>query len=110
MKLKYKRINRSVITYQSGDDQEALILAKLGMSNAAIRARTSLSDGQITYRLHKAKNVEENRFGYRTEFRNGVSPLALDLIKDLHAVLAADIKRNVVPRITHPEPQTINIK
>ena len=81
MKKQYKRISQNVITFDSGDDNEALVLAKLGMSNKCIQAHTSLTDGQITYRLNKAKNVEENDLGYRVAFRNGVSPLATQMIQ-----------------------------
>jgi hypothetical protein len=63
MKKLYKRLSKNVITFQTGDDNRAVVLAKLGMSNKAIRARTKLTSNQITYRLHKAKEVEENAGG-----------------------------------------------
>ena len=100
---------QNIITFESGDDNRALVLAKLGMSNACIKANTKLSDGQITYRLSKARRVEENELGYRVAYRNGVSPLAFKIIHDLSAVAAADIRRNVVPKITHPTPDTVKL-
>lgn len=104
-----KSINRNIITFESGDDNKALVLAKLGMSNAAIKARTGLSDGQITYRLTKAKVFENNEQGYRVAFRNGVSQEAVEIIRDMQNVINADIQRNLVPLIAHPTPQTVEV-
>ena len=103
----YKRFSKSVITFQSGDDNRAVVLAKLGMSNKAIRARTKLTSNQINYRLNKAKEVEENNGGYRVEFRNGISPLAQQLINDLSGVLEQEVRRNISPRILHLVPETV---
>jgi len=110
MQKKYKRINKNIITFQAGDDYIALALAKRGMSNRAIRARTSLSNNQINYRLHRAKTVEDLDWGYRVAFRNGVSPLAQQVIRDTEAVVRADIMRNVVEVIIHPTPEVRGAK
>jgi hypothetical protein len=107
MKKPYKRLSKNVITFDSGDDNRVVVLAKLGMSNKAIRDRTKLTSNQITYRLHKAKVVEENDGGYRVEFRNGVSPLAQQLINDLSGVLEQEVRRNISPRILHLVPETV---
>jgi hypothetical protein len=109
MKKPYKRLDKRIITFDHGDDCKSVVLAKLGMSNKAIKARTSLSDNQISYRLAKAKAVEENAGGYRVEFRNGVSPLAQQLIDDLSGVLEKEIQRTIVPRILHPTPEIVKI-
>ena len=109
MKPPYKRLDRRIITFAQGDDCKSVVLAKLGMSNRAIKARTRLSDNQITYRLAKARRVEENEGGYRVEFRNGVSPLAQQLIDDLSGILEKEIHRTIVPKIVHPTPETVRI-
>ena len=110
MKSKYKQISRNVITFQSGDDLESLIMAKLGMSNKAIKAKTNLSDNQISYRLAKAKSVEEAECGYRIAFRDGVSPLATRMMRDLRSVALADIKANVSTQIVKLTPETVRLK
>lgn len=109
MKKKYKKLAPHSVTYESGDDQKAVVLAKLGLSNFAIRGRTDLTDSQITYRLHKAKVLEENERGYRVDFRNGSSPLVKQLIADLSGVLAEEVKRSICPKIIHPTPETVKV-
>jgi len=100
----------NVITFQQGDDNEALAMAMLGMSNKAIKRHIDgrLSDGQITYRLAKAKRVEGNKFGYRVDYRNGESPVAQQIINDVAGILHEEIRRNVTMKITHPTPETVN--
>lgn len=104
-----KKIARNLITFQSGDDNECVALAKMGLSNRAIKGRTSLSDCQISYRLTKAKKAEENEDGYRVDFRNGTSPFAMQMINDLVGVLREEVRRNITPRLTHPTPETIKL-
>lgn len=99
----------AVIDFHEGDDNEALALAMLGMSNLAIKERTRLSDGQITYRLSKAKRVEGNKMGYRVDYRNGSSPMATQIIRDIAGILREEVRRTVTPRIVHPTPQTVKI-
>ena len=98
-----------VIDFNSGDDNEALALAMLGMSNQAIKERTKLSDGQITYRLSKAKRVEQNKFGYRVDYRNGSSPMAVQIINDIAGILREEVRRTISPKIAHPTPETVKI-
>lgn len=106
---KAKRINAGVINFDSGDDNETVALAMLGMSNRAIKERTTLSDGQITYRLSKAKRVEKNKMGYRVDYRNGTSPMAGQIISDIIGVLREEIRRNITAKLTHPTPETIKL-
>lgn len=107
--MKYKKLLDSIITFDHGDDLECLILAKLGMSNKAIKARGSLTDNQISYRLVKAKQVEKNDLGYRVSFRNGVSPFATQMIRDLHSVVQADIRERITAQIIKPTPETVKV-
>ena len=104
-----KKIARNVITFQSGDDNECVALAKMGLSNRAIQDRTILNKCQINYRLHKAKETEGNQFGYRIDYRNGTSRLAMQMINDLAGVLREEIRRNITPKLTHPTPETIKL-
>jgi hypothetical protein len=102
-----KKIARHRITFHSGDDNESVALAKMGLSNRAIKERTKLSDGQITYRLHKAKTVEGNDSGYRVAYRNGESDFALRVIHDLAGVLREEVRRTITPKIEHPTPKIV---
>ena len=101
---------RHQITFETGLDQDALVLAKLGMGNRFIRLKTGLSDGQITYRLTKAKQAEENDHGYRVDWRNGNSPLLSRVLRDYAGILVREIERKVVPKIAHPTPKIVKIK
>ena len=111
MKKQTKKISRSLITFENGDDNEAVALAKMGLSNNAIKRATNnrLTDSQITYRLSKAKKVEENQFGYRTDYRNGTSHFALQMINDVAGVLREEVRRNITPKIARPTPETVKI-
>lgn len=102
-----KKIPRHRINFYAGDDNESVALAKMGLSNYAIKERTKLSDGQITYRLHKAKVVEGNYHGYRVAYRNGESDFARQMIHDLAGVLREEVRRTITPKIDHPEPKTV---
>lgn len=106
MKKQTKKIERHFITFESGDDNEAVALAMMGLSNRAIRARTKLSEHQITYRLHKAKEAEKNEYGYRVSYRNGISQFSLQLINDLAGVLREEVRRNITPKLVRPTPET----
>lgn len=104
-----KKIARSFITFQSGDDNECVALAKMGLSTKAIQDRTVLSKCQITYRLSKAKKTEGNQFGYRLDYRNGTSQFAMQMINDLAGIMREEVRRNITPKLTHPTPETINL-
>jgi hypothetical protein len=106
---KRNKISRSFITFQSGDDNECVALAKMGLSTKAIQDRTVLSKCQITYRLSKAKKTEGNQFGYRIDYRNGTSPLSIQLVNDLAGILREEIRRNITSKLTHPTPDTIKL-
>lgn len=104
------RMAKHIVTFEAGSDQDALVLAKLGMGNRFIEQSTGLSSGKITYRLTKAKRAEENQYGYRVDWRNGNSPLLGRILRDYQGVLEREIERKIVPRIVHPVPKTIKIK
>lgn len=105
-----KKIPRHLVTFEFGADREALLLAKLGMGNRYIRLKTGLSSGKITYRLHKAKQLEENDHGYRVDWRNGNSPLLDRMLQDYAGILEREIDRRVVVKIVHPTPKTVKLK
>lgn len=110
MKHKPKPQKRSpIITFEMGDDNEAIALAKLGLSNRAIKERTKLNDNQITYRLSKAKRIEQNEFGYRVDYRNGSSPMAMQIIHDIAGILREEVRRTITPKIVRPTPETVKI-
>ena len=109
MKTPAKRTTHHLVTFNDGDDNEAVALAMLGLSNKAIKGRTKLSDSQITYRLHKAKTVEENKLGYRVDYRNGTSPMAVQIINDLAGIMREEVRRNVTPKLVHPTPRTVKL-
>jgi hypothetical protein len=104
-----KKIARSFITFQSGDDNECVALAKMGLSTKAIQDRTVLSKCQITYRLSKAKKTEGNQFGYRIDYRNGTSQFAMQMINDLAGIMREEVRRKITPKLTHPTPETIKL-
>ena len=101
------RVIRNLVTFEQGDDNEAVALAMLGLSNRAIKNATKnrLTDSQITYRLSKAKRVEGNQFGYRVDYRNGTSPMACQIVNDIAGILREEVRRNITPKLVHPTPE-----
>lgn len=75
--------HRPVDLLHDPDDFKCALLASLGFSTKAIMARTILSSGQITYRLHKGQIK-------RMEYRNGTSAIAKDVLKS-HTDIAEPI-------------------
>jgi hypothetical protein len=69
MARKVTRSPRPVDPVNNGEDYQCLLLAMFGRSNHAIMSRTSLSQGQITYRLRKFEIS-------RMDYRNGTGPVA----------------------------------
>jgi hypothetical protein len=71
------KTQRHRITYTDDDELEAVTLAQFGQSTEHIQRETGLTQCQIGYRLTKAKKGEglPAGQGYRTQWRNGTSPL-----------------------------------
>lgn len=96
------RKTRHKITYADPLDALCVAMASLGMSTVQIMRKTSLTASQITYRLSKAKGLQQLVDGYRVGWRNGSSPVAHRVQSDLVHVLAADFGRKLPRLIFHP--------
>lgn len=91
--------NRQSVRYDVGSEEAlAVAMAKLGASSRAIQEQCKLTLSQITYRLTKAKRLEERDIGYRTAYRNGTSPEFQYVMKDYLAIVRLDVERRL-PRL-----------
>lgn len=63
------------------EDFACVLLASLGHSNLAITRATGLTQGQISYRLKRAKEVLEKAKMTRQAFRDGASPFSRTLVE-----------------------------
>jgi hypothetical protein len=97
------------VTFEDPADVEALVLAKMGASNKAIAIQTALSNGQITYRLSKAKHLEHRDTGYRVAWRNGESDVFRMVHQDIAGILRKEIARSLPKLIIKPTPQTVKV-
>ena len=92
------------VTFQSSTDAEALALAKMGLGDDYIQKETGLSKGQITYRLGKAKRLEQHEFGYRKQWRSGESEAFKNIKDHMVAVLKKDIQATLPRRVINTKP------
>lgn len=101
---------RHKITFLDAEDIEAVALAQLGMSNEVIQERSSLSAGQIQYRLTKAKRAEglPRGQGYRSQWRNGTSSIARDVMQGLLPGLRRDVKTALPKHFVKPPAEGAN--
>lgn len=90
------------ITFRDDADARAVALASLGMSNTLIMGETGLTSCQVTYRLHKAKELTKARHGYRVSWRSGESTVAARVIGDWELILKREIQRSIPILISHP--------
>ena len=104
-----KKIARHRIDFEDAADLEAVVLAKLGFGNACIQQHAALSDGQIQYRLNKAKHLEglPHGEGYRRQWREGKSPLARDVMEFMVPSVRKEMGKVLPALITHPTPETV---
>ena len=68
---------------------------------------TNLSYGQITYRVRLLKKSLDMDQGLRVAWRSGNHPLFHKILRDYQSVMLADLRRNVIPKLAHPVPQTV---
>jgi hypothetical protein len=109
---KPKRLARPKVNFENQDDLEVVVLAKLGMSNAYIAEQTNLNDGQISYRLTKAKKLQGYHKGhtYRSEWRNGTGDLVRAVLTSVVPSIREEAKAVLPGMIHHPTPEVSNSK
>lgn len=110
MKKEDKRLARDSITFEGMTDQNAVILAQVGIGNKEIRRQTGFTDSQVTYRLSKAKRLLEHKHGFRVDWRNGNHPLLERILKDYAAIMVKEIEHDLVPKIIVPTPKVAKVK
>ena len=78
---------------------EVVALASVGRSNLAIRRATKLTDGQIAYRLNRAKRADglPDGVGYRTAWRDGIQ--LKGVVGRIERSLLEDIRRSAMRRL-----------
>lgn len=103
------KIARHLVTFEDYKDATCVALAQLGQSDKVIMRELTLSQGQIQYRLHKAKTLEGYDHGYRTQWRSGESPVVQQIKRDVLAVLRKDIQSKLPLQIIHPTPETVKV-
>jgi hypothetical protein len=69
------------------EDFQAVLMASMGLSDAAISGATGLTGGQISYRLRKAKDVLNAPNLTRRAFRSGESPIARTMVNKVAGVV-----------------------
>lgn len=99
------------------DSIDAICLAEMGMSNAVIRDYTGichrtgapLSDGQIHYRLTKAKVIAGygKGDGFRKAWREGRSDLARDFRRSALPALRKEYNLHIAPQVQKLPAQVI---
>lgn len=95
------------VTFAGHADAEAVALAQLGQSDKVIMRDCRLSQGQIQYRLRKAKDLMVQKQGFRTMWRNGEGTLVRRIKNEVLAVLRQDIQRKLPGKIIHAPARTV---
>lgn len=93
------KTTRHKIIFDHDADAEALALAKLGIGNRRIEMETGLTSNKINYRLSKAQRIEGGEGGYRAAWRHGDSPYFNEVKGHYLAVLQANIRTTITPRL-----------
>ena len=85
------------VDFELDQYNRCVALAQLGMSSAFITEETGLSEGQIVYALTKAKRAEGYKSGhtYRTEWKNGTSSAARQMVSSVGTQLAEDARKRL---------------
>jgi hypothetical protein len=97
------------VTFEHIREIDCICLAKLGMSNLAIKSETGLSDGQISYRLRKGKLLEEMPKGvtYRSDWRNGTGPVVRSVRDYMIGGLRNQTRDTLIPLVRKPVKATV---
>lgn len=85
----------ALITFESVADAQCIALAKLGQSDSVIERDCKLTQGQISYRLRKAKDAEGMGHGYRVAWRKGESDICKRVKEDLLEIVRLEIQRDM---------------
>ena len=109
MKANKQITRRVLVTFETFSDATCVALAALGQSDKVIMRELNLTQGQIQYRLHKAKTVEGYANGYRVQWRNGESDIVHQVKRDILKVLRADIQARLPQQIVRPETKTVPV-
>ena len=114
--MKYKKAGTPVRwrglkwVFQQDAQAELIALAMLGQSNRAIKQSLAYTDGQIQYALRKAKDLQKMKASIRSQWRDGTSGVAQQVMHDLKAVLIAEVQRDLPKLIVHPTAKTVKIE
>ena len=85
-------------------------MGRLGLSNALIRDKTpALSDGQINYRLRVLKDSEGIDQSIRNRWKNGDDPMMWEILEERRALMLAELRQRIVPKLKHPTPETVKV-
>ncbi len=100
---------RHKITFEDAQDIEAIALAQLGFSNKYIQSCTPLTECQITYRLTKGKLAEglPKGQGYRTQFRNGTSSMARQVIEYMLPGIRRNVRKELPKHFVKPTAEVV---
>lgn len=108
---------RGSTVLQDFESQDAWAIASCGQDNDVVRRETGncsrtgepLTDGQIGYRLKKAKEVQgfKKGDGPRRAYRQGRNRASLLMRRAAMAQLRKDYQHNVIAQIEKPEPKII---
>jgi hypothetical protein len=77
---------RRVDFFTNDSDYECAFLGSMGFSTRCIEAHTSLTPGQITYRLHKATIR-------RIDYRDGASDVASIMLRHMRPAVEKEVTR-----------------
>ncbi len=103
-----KKLQRRIkVDFTREQDQDAIAMASAGQSNQSIVINTGLTTGQVNYRVKRDRVLMErdkdpNFKGLRYEWRSGRSPLFRQFMEDYRAVLRADVRARLTPKLIHP--------
>lgn len=93
---------------QDLDTIEAVCLAKIGKGNQLLRTRynINLSDGQLTYRLTKAKTLAglDKGDGFRKQWREGRSDVE-EIVAAVMPELRKEYRREILVKVEKATPQ-----
>ena len=93
---------------QDLDTIEAVCLAKIGKGNQLLRTRynINLSDGQLTYRLTRAKKIAglDKGDGFRKQWREGRSDVE-EIVAAVMPELRKEYRREILVKVEKPTPQ-----
>lgn len=100
------KVRKTVL--QDQDTIEAVCLASLGKGNTVLRERYGLhlSDGQLQYRLTRAKNLAgyDKGDGFRKRWREGRSEFE-DLVKAVMPAMRETYDHNILAQLEKPAPK-----